>query len=164
MKVPTRFIMLLLPLLAVSCQSDAGFTNARTHTQSRVSSSKSQVAHTLTTLKFPMTRAQLAEHIPAVRLEKAPRVLLSSVSSHPKGTEYCRLGDGLTLVMPVDYKYSVSQGSHSSGGAASPSALQVRTDANDIVKGAVIATAANQGPACVNCSTDRYMKMLHVGL
>jgi hypothetical protein len=163
MKFPTRLIVLLLPLLAVSCQSDAGFTDARAHTQSRVNSSKSQVAQTLTTLKFPMTRAELAEHIPAVRLEKAPRVLLRSAAAHPKGTEYCRLGDGLTLVMPVDYKHGVSHGSNSSGGAAS-SALQVRTDAGDIVKGAVIATTANRGPACVNCSTARYMKILHAGL
>lgn len=157
----SRVCLLAVLILSVSCQSQSGVTHARP--PSRGTSSGSAMQEKLTRLKFPMTRAELAAHIPAVGLEHEPRVLLDSASPHTKGTEYCRLGDGLTLVMPVDYKYSVSQST------ASISALQVRTDADDVVKGAMIATAAHRGPAhqapvCVNCSTDRYMKMLNAGL
>lgn len=151
-----RLFVLMVPLLAVSCQSEVG----------QMGSPRARVEKKLTTLEFPMTRAKLTEHFPAIRLEKAPRVLLTSVSTPAKGTEYCSLGDGLTLVMPVDYKYGVSQKpSSSSGGTASGGTLGVRTDAGDVVKGAMIAVdRAPTGPVCVNCSTDRYMKMLHAGL
>lgn len=164
----TRWLLLLMLLpVAVSCQSDVGVAVARNG--SPVTFTRSGVEEKLTKLKFPMTRAELAGHIPAVGLEKEPRVLLDSAMPRTRGTEYCRLGDGLLLVMPVDYKHVASQRPYAGGAPAAPSGqgggisvLEVRTDAGDVVKGAAL--AVNRGATCTNCTTAQATRMLLRGL
>ena len=89
MSLPRMLLLATLPLL-VSCQAVT----------------RSQVAKDLGTLTYPMTRAEFAEHVPAVSPNPDPPVF--SFLFTPNDFEYCRLKHDLYLILEMDYRHATS--------------------------------------------------------
>jgi hypothetical protein len=66
--------------------------------------SREQAGEVLKQVTFPITRAALAAHFPAVVGNDDPPAFFALHSSEPGDYEYCHLGADLQLVMRVDYK------------------------------------------------------------
>lgn len=98
-----RLILIAVLPLAVSCQS--GGSALDTPSQPRVRITRGQAEKVLKGLTFPMTRAELAQHYPAVGFEQDPPVFCFWLSKEPGDYEYRRLGKDLYLLLRVQFKH-----------------------------------------------------------
>jgi hypothetical protein len=102
MMVLGRLLLLAALPLVVSCQSGGSYPD--TPPEPRVKVSRREAEKTLKTLTFPMTRAELALHFPAVGVNEDPPLFSFWLSKEPGDYEYCRLGKDLYLQMRVQFK------------------------------------------------------------
>jgi hypothetical protein len=146
---PRRWSFLVaLPLLA-SCQIAEIDTPVRP--QPRMS--REQAGGVLKQVTFPITRAAMAAHFPAVVGDDDPPAFFALHSTEPGDYEYCSLGANLQLVMRVDYKKDakfrpypvkdpVKRGNRTGSIATTPdqvdgvTLLKARPNAEDVIKSA----------------------------